>query len=53
MQLHPPAPKAEVSHRPPRRVRTSPPKLVVKGERVQPRVSNPYEWTLVGTGRKV
>uniref|UniRef100_A0A671VBF3 SGNH hydrolase-type esterase domain-containing protein n=1 Tax=Sparus aurata TaxID=8175 RepID=A0A671VBF3_SPAAU len=51
--LHPPTPKPQPAPRtsPPRRQVV--PKVVVKGEVTVPRPSNPFEWTVVGKGRKV
>ncbi|XP_030294788.1 uncharacterized protein LOC115594713 [Sparus aurata] len=51
--LHPPTPKPQPAPRtsPPRRQVV--PKVVVKGEVTVPRPSNPFEWTVVGKGRKI
>ena len=53
-EVHPPAPQPKVSPR-----ATSPPtsvivpRVVVKGKVSVPHVSNPFEWTVVGSGSKV
>ena len=52
-QLYPPTPTVQVPPRPPTPVRAFSPKLVVKGEVVLPRTSNPCEWTVVSRNRKV
>ncbi|KAF0035469.1 hypothetical protein F2P81_013227 [Scophthalmus maximus] len=33
--------------------KTPDPRVVVKGEAILPRRSNPFEWTLVGQGKKL
>ncbi|KAM8740990.1 uncharacterized protein AB9X84_018508 [Acanthopagrus schlegelii] len=50
--LHPPTPKPQPAPRmsPPRRQVI--PKVVVRGQVTVPRPSNPFEWTVVGKGRK-
>ena len=52
-QLNQPSPEPKVPHKPSPPVRTFAPKVVVKGELVVPRPSNPFEWTRVGKDRKV
>uniref|UniRef100_A0A671WR45 Uncharacterized protein n=1 Tax=Sparus aurata TaxID=8175 RepID=A0A671WR45_SPAAU len=50
--LHPPIPKPQPAPRASTPRRQVVPKVVVKGEVTVPRPSNPFEWTVVGKGRK-
>ena len=51
LETPPPTPQVPLRSSPP--VRTFVPKVVVKGEAPVPRLSNPFDWTVVSKGRKV
>ncbi|XP_042275301.1 uncharacterized protein LOC121902129 isoform X1 [Thunnus maccoyii] len=50
LETPPPTPQVPLRTSPP--VRTFVPKVVVKGEAPVPRLSNPFDWTVVSKGRK-